>query len=258
MAFTKTELKLGSGSLPCYVGGTGEPVLFFHSAGGVRLSPALDTLSQSFKFYIPILPGFDGTPRRENIRTMSDLADLGAEIIDTEIKRPCDVMGHSFGGWAAAWLGARHSDKVSLMVLCAAAGFRPEGVGGLPDDPAALRRGMYAHPEKLPAESDDPSRGAANRAAAKQYNGGTATDRDLVGALDKITALTLILQGTKDGIIPVESARLLKSKIPHAFSVYLYDAAHALDVDQPERFADIVGDFLKRGEAFIVNRTSDA
>jgi hypothetical protein len=33
MAFTKTELKLVSGSLACYVGGTGEPVLFFHNAG---------------------------------------------------------------------------------------------------------------------------------------------------------------------------------------------------------------------------------
>ena len=104
MAFIKTELKLGSGNLPCYVGGTGEPVLFFHTAGGARISPALETLSQSFKFYDPILPGFDGTPRRDNVRTMSDLADLGAEIIDTEIKRPCDVIGHSFGGWAAAWL----------------------------------------------------------------------------------------------------------------------------------------------------------
>ncbi len=258
MTFTTTELQLSSGALPCHVGGAGQPILFLHSAGGVRLSPALHQLARSFRLYVPILPGFDGTARRANLRTMSDLADLAAEIIDSEIKQPCDVVGHSFGGWAAAWLAARHPDKVSLLALCAPAGFRPEGVGGLVDDPQTLRRLMYAHPENLPPEPADPARQSANRAVAHHYTGGKAMDRDLVGSLAKINALTLILSGTKDGIIPVESPRLLKAHIPHAFSVYVYDAAHAIDVDQPERFVALVGDFFARGEAFIVSRSEQA
>jgi pimeloyl-ACP methyl ester carboxylesterase len=71
--------------------------------------------------------------------------------------------------------------------------------------------------------------------------------------LGDIEALTLILQGTKDGVIPVASARLLKERIPRAHLVYLYDAAHALEIDQPERFTHLIGDFFRRGEAFIVN-----
>jgi pimeloyl-ACP methyl ester carboxylesterase len=255
MNFTQTELRLPSGTLPCYVGGTGQKVLYLHSAGGVRLSPALATLGESCRIYLPILPGFDGTKRRDNLRSMVDLADLAAEIIDSEIKEPCDVVGHSFGGWVAAWLAARHPEKVPLLALVAAAGFRPEGVGGLDMEPAALRRAMFAHPENLP-EQPDPARQAGNRAAAHHFTGGKATDRDLVELLDKITALTLIVHGTKDGIIPVESPRLLKSRIPHAFNIYVYDAAHAIDTDQPARFAALLGDFLARGEAFIVSRPS--
>ena len=39
-----------------------------------------------------------------------------------------------------------------------------------------------------------------------------------------------------------------------AFLIYVYDAAHNIEVDQPERFAALASDFLKRGEVFLVNQ----
>ena len=253
MPFSKSDVVLKSGSIPCYRGGDGRPVLLLHTAGGIRLSPVLERLAESSRLYIPLLPGFDGTPRNPKLKSMTDLADLAAEFIESEIKQPCDVIGHSFGGWTAAWLAVRHPDKVQQLVLAAAAGFRPAGVGGLVADPEKLRRMMFAHPENLPADQKPPDVQAANRAAAHYYHGDTALDRDLDARLQDIKALTLILHGTKDGVIPVESARLLKERIPRAMLLYIYDAAHALDVDQPERFARAVQDFLAQGEAFIVN-----
>ena len=64
---------------------------------------------------------------------------------------------------------------------------------------------------------------------------------------------TLVLQGTKDGMMPPESGQLLAREIPHAKLVYVYDAGHNIEVDQPERFVALVRDFFSRGEAFIVN-----
>jgi hypothetical protein len=32
-----------------------------------------------------------------------------------------------------------------------------------------------------------------------------------------------------------------------------FDAAHTIEVDQPERLTGLVSDFLERGEAFLVN-----
>lgn len=254
MAFIKTEPKLKSGTIPAHVGGAGRPVLCLHSAGGVRVSPALERIAESYKLYMPVMPGFDGTPRHDAVKSMTDLADLAAEFIDTAIGGPCDVIGHSFGGWVATWLAARHPDKVQQLVLHASAGFRPEGVGGLVGTPEALRRAMFVHPENLPAETKTLDVIAANRALVPTYNGGMAMDRDLVGRLKDIKALTLILHGTKDGVIPTDSPRLLREAIPRAYLVYVYDAAHGIDTDQPDRFVGLVKDFLGRGEAFIVNQ----
>jgi pimeloyl-ACP methyl ester carboxylesterase len=258
MAFTTAEASLKGGKLRYHVGGTGRPVLYLHTAGGVRLSPALDRLAQSHRLHLPVMPGFDGTERSASLRSMPDLADLAAEFIDGVIKEPCDVIGHSFGGWVAAWLAVRHPDKVQQIVLAAPAGFRPEGQGGLVADPVKLRQMMFAHPEKLPPEQKSTEVLAQNRAMVPHYTGDTATDRDLVARLGEIKALTLILHGTKDGVIPIASPHLLKERIGRSHLIYLYDAAHALDVDQPERYVQLIDDFLERGEAFIVHRASTA
>ena len=258
MDFSLETVAVSDGTLPCHVGGSGAPLLCLHSAGGVRISPAMTRLAETRRLYAPVFPGFDGTALRPDVRTMEDLADLAAQMIDRVIGRPCDVLGSSFGGWVAAWLAVRHPDKVEQLVLEAAAGFRPQGVGGLVADPALLRRLMFAHPENLPANEKSAEIQAQNRAATHHYHGDTATDRDLLARLGDIKALTLILHGTRDGIIPTESARLLKERIARAHLVYVYDAAHALEIDQPERVARLVGDFLVRGEAFIVNHASAA
>ena len=76
-------------------------------------------------------------------------------------------------------------------------------------------------------------------------------DRD--ARLGEIECQTLILQGTKDGMMPPESGQLLMREIPHAKLLYVYDAGHNIEVDQPQRFVSLIRDFLSRGEAFIVN-----
>ncbi|ETX08849.1 MAG: hypothetical protein ETSY2_02980 [Candidatus Entotheonella gemina] len=45
----------------------------------------------------------------------------------------------------------------------------------------------------------------------------------------------------------------LKRRIPHSHLIYVYNAAHNLETDQPERFARLVTDFMQRAEAFLVN-----
>lgn len=258
MAFTKTQVTLPMGTVAAHVGGTGRPVLMLHSAGGVRISPALEKLAESHRLHLLVFPGFDGEPELSSVKSMPGLADLADAYISDVIKEPCDVIGHSFGGWTASWLAATHPDDVQQLVLAGSAGFRPEGVGGLGGDPADLRRRMYAHPENAADDERSPEIRTANRNAAARYNGGIATDADLVARLGDITALTLIVHGTKDGVIPLESPRLLKERIPRATLVYIYDAAHSIDVDQPARFANLVNDFLTRGEAFIVNDGSSS
>lgn len=53
-----------------------------------------------------------------------------------------------------------------------------------------------------------------------------------------------------------ESVQLIKQRMQRSFLVYVYDAAHNIEVDQPERSAALASDFLKRGEVFLVNQNN--
>ena len=253
MAFQEHTVELSSGPLAYHTAGDGPPVIHMHAASGFRETAALTALARSFRVYAPVTPGFDGTGTHDGVASMEALARLEAEFADTVVGEPTDVIGHSFGGWRAAWYTVLNPRHVGQLVLECAAGFREEGVGGLSRDPAELRRRLYAHPEKVPPETKPERMVARNREMLAHYHGGKAKDVALAGRLGEIEALTLILHGTKDGAVPISSPRLLKSLIPRAFLIYIYDAAHAIEVDQPEHFVNLVEDFLTRGEAFLVN-----
>ncbi len=254
--FEHRSAELPSGEIPYWVAGDGPPVLYFHSAGGVRPTAGLVALTRGHRIYMPVIPGFDDTPLLDRVATMRDIARLGAEFIETVIGERSDVMGASFGGWAAPWLALEHADAVDLMVLECPAGFRPEGHPPPSSDPEIRLTQMYAHPERRPAETKSDATLARNREMLHHYHGAETRDEALIARLGEIETLTLILIGTKDGRIPPASVQLLKDKMPRAFMVYVYDAAHSIETDQPERFATVTGDFLKRGESFIVNQSS--
>jgi pimeloyl-ACP methyl ester carboxylesterase len=146
------------------------------------------------------------------------------------------VIGVSFGGWVALWLAARHPDLVEQLVLEAPSGLRDPGTGGLATDPAELRRQFYAVPERAPKQARSPEAFATNRRVRDDYGQGVSLDHE---------------------VCPVEpTGRRLKSGIPDSHLSYIYGAAHAVEFDQPERVARLVGAFLERGEAFVV-RTAE-
>jgi pimeloyl-ACP methyl ester carboxylesterase len=66
----------------------------------------------------------------------------------------------------------------------------------------------------------------------------------------------LVLLGTDDKVTPPEDPRLYRRFLQSCHIVFVYGAAQAIDADQPEAFASLVGDFLTRKEQFVVRETS--
>jgi pimeloyl-ACP methyl ester carboxylesterase len=102
--------------------------------------------------------------------------------------------------------------------------------------------------------SIDPRIKRVNRALLEHYGAQDGKDEALLARVAEVGHTTLIIQGTDDGTIPAASARLLKGLLKKAFLVYLSQASHDIEVDQPERVLALVRDFLERSDSFMVNR----
>lgn len=220
------SVELSTGRVSYFRAGTGRPLLYLHPAGGVRRSQVLEGLAQSCALHVLVIPGFEGTPFHSEIKTRKGLGSLVAEFIDRVIGSRCDVMGWSFGGCVALWLALERPERVDHLVL---------------ECPAGLHR-------------IDPGIKRVNRAVLEHYGAQDGKDEALLGRIAAIEHTTLIVQGTDDRVIPAESAQLLKSRLRRAFLVYVRQAGHDIEVDQPERVLALVQDFLGRSGSFMVNR----
>lgn len=256
--FTTHSVDLPSGPVQYLKGGSGPPILHLHPAAGPRLTPVIEALAARHTLFVPTAPGFNGAPLHAGVNTMSGLADLMAAFAGAVIDGKYDVVAESFGGWVALWLAAKHPELIEHLVLQGPAGLRDKGTGGLPADPQARLRALYAHPERAPPETRTPEVIAETTKARDLYMGGIDYDGALAAALPQIKARTLVVMGTKDTIAPVIVAHRIKAAVPNSHLSFIYGAAHSLEFDAPERVGPLISAFLDRGEAFIVPQATRA
>ena len=194
------------------------------------------------------MPGYEGTPHIDDVRSIPAVADLIAEFIGTRIGARVDAIGHSLGSRLAAWLALRHPDKVDRLILMAPSGFRPLDAPPLSFESDVFIRQLYAHPERRPVETRSPEALAANREAMKFYGISSSWDADLNDHIGEINKRTLLLHGNKDVRVLAESVRMINAKIKSSRFTSVDDAAHSLETDQPERVAELVERFLLSNE----------
>ena len=252
--FEREIMDLSTGPVTYVVAGTGHDIVYLHPATGMRISDSLRRLVRRFRVWAPVVPGFDGTVPHRTVDTMPALADLLAAFIENGPGRAVDVVGSSLGGWLGAWFAVRHPDLVEHLVLAAPAGFRPADAPPLSFEPDIMRTQLYAHPERVPPDDKPPEMRKANAEAVARYGLGNSHDAALQAKVAEIGCQTLILHGTLDVRVLATGVQMLKERIPNSQLVYVYDAAHSLELDQPDRVGALIEDFLVRGEAFIVNQ----
>jgi pimeloyl-ACP methyl ester carboxylesterase len=224
------------------------PLVYLHPAGGVRPTRVIEKL----KPHQPIFPGFDGTPL-QSINSRKQLALWTAQYIEKEVGGPCDVMGCSFGGAVALWLAIQRPELVDHLILECPAGLQTIDAK-LRADPAEFRKALFVHPEKAIAAPKTKEIEAENRRMLTHYGAEDGRDGELLARISEVKCQTLILHGTEDRIIGRESMQLLKSRLPKSFLIYVWGAAHNIEVDQPERMLELVEAFLERSDAFVVPR----
>lgn len=251
--------------------GSGRPVLLLHGGAG-SISVAgfgeLMAASQAVRVITPVHPGFDGTPRPNQLASIASLAAVYAELLrDLRLSDVC-VIGNSIGGWIAAELALAESAapdcRVSSVVLVNAAGLQ------VAEAPAADFFSLtldqvfdlsYFNPEAfridLATQPDDRKAAmAANRAALLAYGGQATADPGLLGRLSAITIPALVIWGAADRMIPPEHGRAYASAIPGAQFRLIENAGHLPQLETPAALLAAVSEFTSAQEASHVQTPS--
>jgi pimeloyl-ACP methyl ester carboxylesterase len=246
-------------------GGGPAPVLLLHGQPGSSRDwdGVVAALGQTVRAITFDRPGWDG--RRAPVGLAGN-ADAALQVLDVEGIGQATVVGHSFAGAVAAWLALHHPDRVSSLVLAApsanvaslyefdrwlAAPIAGEvasaavlSAAGLALVLAPLRRRLARQlgvdDRYLGANAQRLLRPAAWRSFVVEQR---ALIRDLPAlesALGRIGALTTIVGGTEDRIVPVSSLRQLREQIPGAELVLLERAGHLLPLQHAVELAEVV------------------
>jgi pimeloyl-ACP methyl ester carboxylesterase len=189
---------------------------------------------------------------------MEDLVFHTLDVLDALGLHRADLVGLSLGGWLAAELALRRPDRVDRLVLVDAAGTRVPGVAR--EDlflapPARARQLLFADPTSALATTIVPDAAPPERleavlrgreASARLLWNPHGPHRKLTERLWRIKAPTLVVWGRDDRLFPLALGEAYARGIPGARLVTIDRCGHLPPFEQPERFAELVLDFLKR------------
>ena len=256
--------------------GSGTPIIFVHEfAGDLRSwEPQMRHFGQRYRAIAFNARGYPPSAVPEDTAQYSQdrAADDIAAVLDyLDIER-ANVVGLSMGGFATLHFGFRHPQRaLSLVVGGCGYGAEPARAEQFKAEAASIaetlkRDGMpafaarYAHgPTRVQFENKDP-RGFAEFArdlAEHSALGSANTQLGVQGArpslynlqeqMRALTVPTLILTGDEDWPC-LQPALLMKQAIPSAALSVMPNCGHTINLEDPQQFNHLVGQFLSQVE----------
>lgn len=250
-AFVERSIDAAGFAVRYFEAGSGPVVLCLPGAGGPKLTFALDKLAERFRVIVLELPGWGAQPN-----DVADFDGLAAQVAEIATALGLDrfhMMGTSLGGACALHFVTLFADRVESLVLEAPAKFRESSADPAQLEPAAFVKAFRSHPERSPQMAPpDPAFMARVWPTVMRLMGDGSVG-EFATRLADVPTRTLVLFGRNDGIINPINGRTIRRLMRNSSLQYVYDAAHDIQCDRPEAFADVVGDFLERGMQFLIN-----
>jgi pimeloyl-ACP methyl ester carboxylesterase len=241
-------------------GGSGEPLVFLHGAGGqATWDPFMDLLAERYTVYSPVSPGWPGSEGIEHIDDVVDMALFYLDLFDTLGLRGVNLVGSSLGGMFAAETAALGREYVRKLVLCEPAGIWLDEHPYLDFYAASqeeLQKALFYDPEamaaRMPRPDPEDKEAQAKMALDRQMALASASkftwpiwDKGLKRRIHRIIAPTLIVWGESDGLIPPVYAQAFQKLIPGSKVVIIPKTAHVPMVERPDEFVRVVREFLE-------------
>ena len=240
-----------------FEGGSGEPLVFLHGAGGVTADdPFLAALAAKYRVYAPLLPGYGDSEEAPELREMLDITLHYLDLVDALGLKDPILAGHSMGGMIAAEMAALDNHRFSRLALIAPAGLWLDA-HPIPDIFSLV---PYEYPPLL---FHNPEAGAALFTAGANFDDtewlkaflvtnarqlGMAgkilfpvPDRGLSQRIYRVRAQTLLIWGDDDRLIAPVYAQAWKKAITGAELAVIPEAGHMVIWEQTGRVVDALG-----------------
>jgi pimeloyl-ACP methyl ester carboxylesterase len=212
--------------------GKGEPLVMIMGLGGTMERwprEVTDALSTKYQMIIPDNRGMGYSTVNDTTFTTKLLADDIIALLDALGVRKANVLGYSLGSTITQELLLGYSQRFNKAVIYAPStdGSKVAKVldGKKPDDPVILR-----------------------------YIEATSHWKTPMDKLPGITNQVMIIIGTSDTTVGVDSSKAMASAIPGAWLVQFKNATHPLMLETPIEFARIVLAFLDINETVDVKK----
>ena len=250
----RIEIRGGAVSFEVLAAGRGAPLVYFHSYYERRAwSPFLDLLARSFSVYAPAHPGVAGST---GIETLDDLLDLTLaydELLGALGIEHAHLVGHAFGGMAAAEIAAVFPARATSLTLVSPLGLwrddaQPADILILPAD--ELAGVLWRDPASRTAldwavgSGGDPDDIAAQVESLQRRSSMAKfvwpiPDKGIQRRLHRVAAPTLLMWGDEDRANPVIYAEQWQRRIKGA-ALRLLPGGHMILHEVPEAAARAV------------------
>ena len=230
--------------------GSGKPLLFLHPEIGMdRAGPALDALAKGARVIAPTHPAYSKPETPLGFNTIDDIAYLYLDLLDQLDLREVYVVGLGIGGWIAAEIAVKNTQRLAKLVLVDAFGVK-HGDRETRDiydmwfvTDADLQKVFYFNQElaardlsKLP--EDELFAIARAREASSRYGWRPYMHNPkLKGRLHRIKLPALVLWGAEDKIVAPAYGKAYAAALPNAKFETIDKAGHFPHVEQVQEFA---------------------
>ena len=236
--------------------GKGRTVLFLHPHIGMHGSDAfLSALARDAQVIAPSHPGFGRSELPRGMTSVDDLSYFYLDLIEELGLRDIVLVGASFGGWIAAEIAAKTTERVSRLVLIGAVGVklgerdRSDILDIFSTPRSRWEELSFRNPavwlrdyESLPEE--ELIMMARNRESTALFAWNPYMyNPKLRSRLHRIRIPTLFLWGAHDGFAPLAYGREYCAAIPGAKFEEIADSGHFPHMEQPEAVARRVIEF---------------
>lgn len=238
--------------------GKGKPLLLLQGEETYEAgSPFVTELAKKYEIIMPWAPGYGRSSLPESINRPEDISYLYLDLLDQLKLKKVNILGCSMGGWLAAEMATKNSDRIGKMVLI---------------DPVGVKNGG-----KFDRDIEDIYYNTIERVEAMKWHDITNDPRDLKALsmrqalavarhrettaklcwnpyfhnpalkhrLNRVTAPTLVLWGANDKLVKPAYGRAYTKRMPKARFKTIAKAGHFPHIEQPAATLKEIRAFLR-------------